>query len=127
MIPGPEPKYQASAAEKEFIRSQLPGLKHAFGICTGTFVFAQAGVLDKLTVTGPRTLVPLLKQIAPNAEWTEKRWEVDSSGKVWTSGGVTNGHDMLAAFIRKEYAPEIAELVCTMADVGGREQFYPQV
>lgn len=124
LIPGPEPQYQASPAEKEFIRSQFPGLKYAFGICTGTFILAQAGVLDGLSATGPRTLVPLLKQIAPKAEWTEKRWETDATGKVWTSGGVANGQDMLAGFIRKAYAREVAELVCTMADVGDRGQFY---
>lgn len=125
LIPGPEPQYQASLAEKEFIRSQFPGLKYAFGICTGTLMLAQAGVLDGIPATGPRTLMPLLKQTAPKAEWTEKRWEVDPSGKVWTIVGVTNGQDMLAGFIRTAYAREVAELVCTMADVGDRGQFYP--
>ena len=78
-----------------------------------------------MTATGPRPLVPLLKKLAPKVTWTEKRWETDSTGKVWTSGGVTNGMDAVAAFVRKMYAPEVAELVCAMADVGGRGQLYP--
>lgn len=70
-------------------------------------------------------MLPLLKQMSPKTTWTEKRWEVDSAGKVWTSGGVTNGLDALAAFVRKTYAPEVAGLVCTMADIGDRGQLYP--
>lgn len=88
-------------------------------------MLAQAGVLDGLRATVTRNLLPMLKQLAPKVTWTEKRWETDDSGKVWTSGGVTNGYDSLAAFIRKTFAPEMAEAVCTIADVGDRGQFYP--
>lgn len=123
LVPGPEPRYQASAAEKAFVKEQLPGLKALFGICTGTLVLVQAGVLDGVTATAPRVLLPTLMQSALNVKWTEKRWEED--GKIWTSGGVTNGHDALAAFVRKTFAPELAGLVLSIADVGDRRQSYP--
>ncbi|EKM59109.1 uncharacterized protein PHACADRAFT_249334 [Phanerochaete carnosa HHB-10118-sp] len=123
LVPGPEPRYQATAAEKAFIKEQLPGLKALFGICTGTFVLAQAGVLDGVIATGPRGFLPMLKETAPKAKWTEKRWEED--GKIWTSGGVTNGNDAISAFVRKTYAPELVNLVLSGADVGERGQLYP--
>lgn len=122
LVPGPEPRYQASAAEKAFIKEQLPGLSALFGICTGTLVLTQAGVLDGVTATAPRILLPTLKQSAPDVKWTEKRWEED--GKIWTSGGITNGYDALSAFVRKAYAPELANLVLSIADVGDRGQLY---
>ena len=123
LVPGPESRYQATAGEKAFIKEQLPGLKALFGICTGSLVVAQAGVLDGVTATAPRELLPMLKQSAPNVKWTERRWEED--GKIWTSGGVTNGYDALAAFVRKTYAPELVSWVLSMADVGDRGQLYP--
>lgn len=47
---------------------------------------------------------------------------------MWTSGGVTNGLDMMAAFCRLKFGSgeggEVVETVLGMADVGGREQEY---
>ncbi|GJE84063.1 class I glutamine amidotransferase-like protein [Phanerochaete sordida] len=122
LVPGPSPAYQASAAEKAFIREQLPGLKALLGICTGSFVLAEAGVLDGVTATATRGLLPRYREAAPQVKWVEKRWEVE--GKIWTSGGVTNGHDMVAAFARKTFDPELVELVLTAADTGHRAQAY---
>ena len=123
LVPGPEPQYKATAAEKAFIKEQLPGLKALFGICTGTVVLAQAGVLEGKSATCPRLLLPMFKEMAPNVKWTEKRWEED--GKIWTSGAITNGHDAVAAFVRKTYAPELTKFMLEAAGVGDRDQFYP--
>jgi len=85
-----------------------------------------SGVLAQKTVTAPRLLIPGLKKQFPDVEFVEKRWWRD--GKVWTSGGVTNGLDMMAAFCRLKFGSgeggEVVETVLGMADVGGREQEY---
>ena len=39
-------------------------------------------------------------------------------------GGITNGQDMVAAYIRERFNGELADLVCRMADVGERGQDY---
>jgi hypothetical protein len=41
-------------------------------------------------------------------------------------GGITNGNDLVAAYARssKHFPQPVAELACTMADVGDRQQEY---
>jgi len=68
--------------------------------------------------TGPRGLVGVLREKFEKVEWVEKRWTRD--GNVWTSGGITNGQDMVAEYIRVRWPGPLAEVVCNMADVGGR-------
>jgi transcriptional regulator GlxA family with amidase domain len=38
-----------------------------------------------------------LKKSNPEVNWTTKRWERD--GKLWTSGALLNGTDLMAAFV----------------------------
>ncbi|GJE94235.1 class I glutamine amidotransferase-like protein [Phanerochaete sordida] len=123
LVPGgTSPHYHASEAEKAFVRAQLPQLQALLGICTGAFVVAEAGVLDGVTATGPRGLLPMYRKAAPEVRWVEKRWEVE--GKIWTSGGVANGNDLMAAFVRKTF-PQLAEFILSVTDTGDRGQFYP--
>lgn len=124
LVPGPDPLYAATPAEKEFIADQFPGLTLLLGICTGSHVLADSGVLDGYSATGPRSLLDTYRSKWPNVQWVEKRWETTAGGKVWTSGTVTNGNDAAAAFFRATYDPDLAETIVDMADVGDRGQFY---
>lgn len=57
----------------------------------------------------------------------DKRWVKDREGKVWSSGGVSNGCDMMAAYLRDVYGGErreIVEFVLGIADVGERGEDY---
>lgn len=67
-----------------------------------------------------------MKQKAPDVEWVEKRWTTNENGKLWSSGAVTNGTDMMAAFVREAgvIAPEIGNVICMMHDIGDRSQEY---
>ena len=58
------------------------------------------------------------------AKWVDQRWARD--GKLWTSGGVTNGLDLMAAYMRETFAPEIVEVMLNVTDVGDRGQFYKE-
>lgn len=40
-----------------------------------------------------------MREQAPEVNWVEKRWVRD--GKLWTSGSVLNGTDMMRAFGRE--------------------------
>ena len=72
----------------------------------------------------------MLREKAPDVEWVAKRWTADfddkKKKKIWTSGAVTNGTDMVAAYIKDTFDPRLAKLVCALADVGDREQEYPE-
>jgi transcriptional regulator GlxA family with amidase domain len=67
-----------------------------------------AGVLKGKTCTGPREFIPQLKGMDPCITWVEKR--VHRDGKVWTSGTLLNGLDLIREFVM-EYWPEFGMLV----------------
>ena len=46
----------------------------------------------------------MLKQQAPNVNWVDKRWCRD--GKVWTSGALLNGLDLMRAFASEVWGGE---------------------
>ena len=56
--------------------------------------------------------------------WLHQRWVRD--GKLWTSGGVTNGLDMMAAYMRETFDPQIVEVALSICDCGDRGQFYKE-
>jgi len=62
---------------------------------------ASAGVLDGKTCTGPRPFLPMFRNQFPKTTWIEKRYVND--GKVWTSGALLNGLDMMRAFIAETW------------------------
>ena len=40
------------------------------------------------------------------------------------TGGVTNGLDMVAAYLKEKYPGSLSDTVCALADVGDRGQEY---
>ena len=68
-----------------------------------------------------------LRKLFPRAQWTDdRRWIVDDSGRLWTAGGITNGLDMVAGYMRQKFSPELADLVCSIAEVDDRPAAYEQ-
>ena len=101
-------------------------------VCTGIFPLFQTGLLAGCRATAPRGILPLLRTSAQDVDWVEKRWVHCLMGgeetKIWTSGGITNGLEMTAAFIREWLGgmgkSGLAEIVLDLADVGARGQEY---
>lgn len=120
VVPGPPPTYQPSAAEAEYVRRQLPRVSALLCVCTGYVVPLQLGLLDGKAATAPRGLLKMLRAQAPHVKWVESRWAKDEEGKIWTSGGVTNGLDMVAAFMRETMGTPVVEMVLALADTGER-------
>lgn len=123
-------------------------------ICTGVFVCGYAGILDGKWATGPRALVPMLREMFPRAKgWDETR-RVVRDGRAWSCGlspfpfpssifhclgqgvfrrtgtdrmmigGITNGHDLVAQYLRETYPPALVNVVLAMADVPERSVKY---
>jgi len=124
IIPGPEPSYIAPPAVISFIKAKYAEVAHLISICTGAIPLVQTGLLDGKIATCPRGLLPVLQQAHPGVQWQDRRWATADGGKLWMSGGVTNGLDMISAFVKTQYAPEVAALVCEVAEVGDRGQEY---
>ena len=64
--------------------------------------------------------------MASEARFTKKRWECDEEGKIWSSGGVTNGIDMMLEFIKKTFGEDLAKVVGLAGDISERSRDYPK-
>ncbi|KAI9815104.1 MAG: hypothetical protein M1827_002947 [Pycnora praestabilis] len=162
LIGGPEPDHHPSPSIHTFLKSQLPNLHAILTICTGIWPLlhlhtAHPDLFPGLKkATGPRPLLPMLRSQFPGLEFVDKRFvrddiiyghgEGEDKGKggrekedekkklsIWSSGGVTNGQDMIAAFMREFWGgPEVGnegrrgavEAALGMVEVGDRGEDY---
>jgi putative intracellular protease/amidase len=86
LVPGPAPGIVPGEEVLAFLRAHFEAGAHVLGICTGVFVCGYAGILEGKWVTGPRALIPMLREKFPGAEkWDESR-RVVKDGRVWTCG-----------------------------------------
>ncbi|KIW30748.1 uncharacterized protein PV07_02452 [Cladophialophora immunda] len=123
LIPGPDPNLIPEEDVLAFLRAHKEADQTDFlVICTGSFPAGFAGLLDGKRITGPRGLLGKLKEKFPAANFVDRRWERD--GRMWSSGGITNGLDLTAAYLHYKVQKELADLVCAMAEVGDRAQDY---
>lgn len=87
---------------------------HAVGIniaaaCVGTFVLAEAGILDDEEATTTWSLAPLFRQRYPKVKLDDSRMVVRSRGVA--TAGAAMGHLDLALWLIRHVTPELAELV----------------
>lgn len=149
VIPGPDPSSTPSQRSKDFIKAHASsGNTDVIVICTGIYPACYSGICDGKRVSGPRGLLSdLSKKFRLVKAFEDKRWaqdylvpspnearakaeaEVELDGKtrraeLWSSAGITNGHDCVAAYIRAHFDPELGEVALRMADVGDRPREY---
>jgi transcriptional regulator GlxA family with amidase domain len=96
--------YQPNETELAYVRKAYEESTAFITICGGIQAPLLAGVLKGKSATGPRPLLPMAKLQAPDTEWHEKRWHRD--GKLWTSGALLNGLDLMAAFVTEYWGGE---------------------
>ncbi|KAI0974535.1 class I glutamine amidotransferase-like protein [Xylaria arbuscula] len=128
-VPGPDPSAPFPEGAVEWLRTQgaTEGVE-ILSVCTGIFLCGAAGLLKGRSICGPRGMQDALKQkgFEPSSmRGHELRWIQD--GNFWSSGGVTNGNDLVAAYCRAkpEYFPRpLVDFVCEQLDVGDRPQQY---
>ncbi|KAH6675522.1 PfpI endopeptidase-like protein [Halenospora varia] len=123
LVPGPDPHAKFDEKTLEFLkghadwRGKNGESTDILSICTGCFVLGYAGIFKGKKASGPRPLVPQLRKMFPETTWVEdKRWVHD--GNIWSSGGVTNGQEMVAAYLREKFPGPVSNSVIAMADVG---------
>jgi transcriptional regulator GlxA family with amidase domain len=108
------------------VRSFVEGARRTAGLCTGTFVLAQAGVLDGRRATTHWAYAKAFRERHPKVEVEEDRiFIVD--GPVWTSAGMTAALDMALGMVEKDLGTEIArsvahKLVMHQRRSGGQSQ-----
>ncbi|KAK2015865.1 class I glutamine amidotransferase-like protein [Colletotrichum eremochloae] len=108
--------YKTSEAELAFIRKAWDECSAFLTICGGMMPLLEAGILVGKTATGPRPFLGIMKEKVPVVNWVETRWARD--GKLWTSGTVLNGTDMMRAFVESTWGGKNG-LVEAMLDSAG--------
>lgn len=131
LVPGPDPAAEPSwdPAALAWLRTQFENGTDVLSICTGIFVCGAAGLLGagRKRACGPRFLQDTLRRrYGAVEEWVghSMRWTRD--GHFWSSGGVTAGNDLVAAYCRQSgrFESDLVEVALAMAEVGDRPQMY---
>jgi transcriptional regulator GlxA family with amidase domain len=84
----------------------------AAGACIGTFLLAEAGLLDDQEATTTWSLAPLFRQRYPNVRLDDSRMIVASGGVV--TAAAMMGHLDLALWLVRQASPEVATLVARL-------------
>jgi transcriptional regulator GlxA family with amidase domain len=101
--------------------------KRVASVCTGAFVLAEAGLLDRCRATTHWASSGLLQSRYPNVVVEADRiWIRDHD--VWTSAGVTAGIDLALALVTDDCGPDLSReiarwLVIYLQRPGGQSQF----
>lgn len=111
-----QPERLVEALGRQDVLDALAKLRtwHASGIgvagaCIGTFLLAEAGLLNDLEATTTWSLAPLFRQRYPQVRLDDTRMIV-ASGRVVTAGAMM-GHLDLALWLVRQASPEMAALV----------------
>jgi transcriptional regulator GlxA family with amidase domain len=114
-------------ATLSFVRAVAGRGHRVASVCSGTYVLAEAGLLDgKRATTHWRQTRHFL------AQYPKVRLEADriyvQDGNIWSSAGITAGIDLALAMIADEFGEEIAQetarqLVVYHRRSGGQSQF----
>lgn len=92
----------------DWLRARVPGLEVAMTVCTGTALFAKAGLLDGRRATTNKAVFGWVAEQGPKVHWVkEARWVED--GNFATSSGVSAGMDMALAVIARLVGQDTAE------------------
>jgi transcriptional regulator GlxA family with amidase domain len=114
-----------------WLRRMAPRVRRLGSVCTGTFVLAEAGLLDGRRVT---THWVACERLA--AAYPQLRVDPDPifvrDGDVWTSAGVTAGMDLALALVEDDLGRAAAlavarRLVLFLRRPGGQSQFSAQL
>lgn len=111
----------------EWIRTTAPRCRRVATVCTGTFLAAEAGLLDGRTVTTHWARAERLQHDFP-ALTVDPDPIYTRDGAVWTSAGVTAGIDLALALVELDHGTEVAQtvarwLVMFLHRPGGQTQF----
>ncbi len=118
---GTERPNEDNEALINFIKSTYHGsngkhpLKYIFSICTGSGLFAKAGILDGQKATTNKKAWKMIAAHGPKTHWiAQARWV--SGGNIWTTSGVTASLDGMLALIGQIYGEKKADEVADMIE-----------
>lgn len=114
-----------------WLRRIAPRVRRLGSVCSGTFILAEAGLLDGRRVTTHWGSCDALARRYPQIVVDPNPIFV-RDGTVYTSAGVTAGMDLALALVEEDHGREVAlqvarELVLFLRRPGGQSQFSAQL
>ena len=98
-----------------WLKKVQPDAEIMLSVCTGSALFAKAGLLDGVRATTNKEAFDWVASQGPQVEWVKKaRWVRD--GSYFTSSGISAGMDMSLAVISHLLGKERAEQVAIRAE-----------
>jgi transcriptional regulator GlxA family with amidase domain len=111
----------------DWIRATARRARRTAGVCTGSFLLAEAGLLDGRRATTHWAFSESLARRHPRVEVDPEPIFV-RDGDIWTSAGVTAGMDLALALVEEDHDRELAltiarHLVLFLRRPGNQSQF----
>ena len=121
IVPGGRGCRAALQEEVDFIKKVhdgydgKPPAQYLFSICTGSALFARAGVLNGVRATSNKRSWKWVTEQSKSTHWIAKaRWVED--GRIWTCSGVSAGIDGMVAWIARIHGEQTAQEVCNIIE-----------
>ncbi|PHH59691.1 hypothetical protein CDD81_2663 [Ophiocordyceps australis] len=129
VVPGPSRWNNLDKRGLDWVREQYTKGVDILSICTGIFICCDAGIASGKKATGPKPLQKLLKAKYPDVDFQGDKYRYLQDGNFWSSGSVTNGNDLLAAYARASslWPQPIVEMILDLMDTGNRGQTFANV
>ncbi|XOV84474.1 MAG: DJ-1/PfpI family protein [bacterium] len=98
-----------------FLQARCPDIPVNMSVCSGSAIFARAGLLDGLRATSNKMYFSLASSQSDKVQWVEAARWVDA-GQYVTSSGVSAGTDMSLAVIQRLFGAERAQQVAAYTE-----------
>ncbi|MGR9053643.1 MAG: GlxA family transcriptional regulator [Gammaproteobacteria bacterium] len=110
-----------------WINNQGSKVNRLASVCTGAFILAHCGLLDRRRVTTHWEYSSQLKNDYPSLQLEADKIFI-RDGNVYTSGGITSGIDLALALLEEDWGQELALYIARWMVVflkrpGGQSQF----
>ncbi|KAJ5965649.1 hypothetical protein N7481_012363 [Penicillium waksmanii] len=125
-VPGPPPDNMPCGDDYlEFLREHFKAGAEIMSVCTAALVVAYSGITKGRVATAPRFLIPRLRKEFPDTRLWDDSMRVVRDGNLWSCGGITNGHDLMAEYLRQNYPAPLVNVILGAADIVPRKIEYP--
>jgi transcriptional regulator GlxA family with amidase domain len=115
----------------DWVRGAAARSRRVTSVCSGSFLLAEAGLLDGRRATTHWSVCATLAELYPAVTVEGERIYVQD-GDVWTSAGVTAGMDLALALVEADHGRDVAlaiarRLVLFLRRPGSQAQFSAQL